>query len=88
MKLRITRIAVYLYYRRFTLSFSWRCRWNWLPELQRDCLEDGGWNLWWGWFSLELLRWREGDDWGEEAGESMAGTLEILAEMMNEEPSP
>jgi hypothetical protein len=78
MKFRITSNGAYLYHRRFTLSFTWRCRWTWLPELQRWALADGGWNLWWGWCALELLRWREGDDWGEEAGESMADTFEWL----------
>lgn len=78
-RFRVTRIAAYFYHSRFTLSFSWRCIWHWLPSFDRpDC--NGGWGIIWGWFWLEKLKFDPYDDWGQERAEIQLGILNWLAE--------
>ncbi len=65
-RFRLTRIAIYFYHRRFTLSFCWRLRWHCRPEWDSDVAGWNGWSLIWGWWKLEKLNFGPKDDWGEE----------------------
>jgi len=80
-RLNLTRIGVYWYTPRRTLSFSWRCRWKWWPE-RLACDANGGWSIWWGWFCWENLVFEEDDPWGAERAELTAAILRKVIENM------
>lgn len=72
MKLRLTRIGVYVYTKRRTVSFTWKCRWFWKPSLFRM---HPGFMLHWGWWMLENFVFDEDDDWGEQKAEDLGAIL-------------
>gem|GEM_PF-5413953 len=76
-RIRITRLGIYFYHRRFTLSLTRGCRWKWLPGRTRWDSSDG---VIWGSAWLEITWWEPGDDWGEKASEIRASILGQLAE--------
>lgn len=83
-RFRLTRIGLYFYHRRYTLSFSWRGRWTNCPSLLRHTL-NGGWTLVCGPLILERDAWPEGDDWGEQTAEIRLGILTGLLEFSTHE---
>ena len=79
-RLRLTRIALYYYTEKYTLSFSWRCRWHWWPERRET--GDDGWFVRWGWFIVEKDAWPQDDPWG---GKTVQLRLDILSNAMSDE---
>ena len=62
-RIRFTRGGIYFYHRRYTLSFTWKCRWHWLPFRGiRDC--NGSYGFGWGYWMIEKLCFDPCDDWG------------------------
>lgn len=82
-RVRITRIGVYFYHRRFTLAFTWKVRWRWLPWKDTDLGCNGGWALGWGWWMLKKNTFGPDDDWGVKQAEVRAWMLERL---LSDEP--
>lgn len=79
MKFRITRIALYAYHRRGTLSFGWRYRMQWWPEWYHDSF---GWFFGFWRFGIELLVHDKNDPWGERHAEEMAEVWNMVVNEM------
>ena len=77
MKLKVTRIAVYLYRRTGTLSFCWVTRWTWIPRMDR---REKTWWIRWGCCCLEWFGFEDDDPFGDEQAKRTAEMLELLAE--------
>lgn len=84
VKFRITKIGAYIYLSRGTLSFSWRYRMPWWPEIAYD---SSGWFYGFWRFGIEWMAFDHNDPWGEQRCEDMAGAWNMLIdEMSNEDP--
>lgn len=79
MKFRITSIGMYIYHRRGTLSFSWRYRMPWWPEVSYD---SSGWFYGLGRFGVEWVAFDENDPWGGRRAEDQVSAWNMMiAEM-------
>jgi len=86
VKLRITRLGLYVYRRSGTLSFGWKYRMPWRPEWSR---ESNGWFLGCWRVGIEWIAWDADDPWGERRGEDLAAAWQMMsAEMWEEKPLP
>ena len=63
-QLKITRIGIYWFARKYQLVLLWCCRWHWVPEISPG-LNGGGWIVWGKWM-LEKEVFDDDDDWGEQ----------------------
>lgn len=51
MKINIVKSGVYSYWEKSTLSFTWNCRWIWIPCKYGSW--KGDWFIHWGRFVIE-----------------------------------